>query len=145
MIRGFQNTLILAAALLGILSASASAQTAEDAFGIWYDASTGGHLDILKCGEGLCAKIAMVPAGKEAAKDINNQDPALRDRLLLGMLIMENAYKTGDNLWEGTVYDRASGKLYSGKVQVKTKDTIDIVGCKLQFICRATPLTRVVQ
>ena len=139
MMRQFLSGLFLTASL----ASGAQAQVAEDAFGLWFDASTGGQLEILKCGEGLCAKIAAVPPGKEAAKDINNQDPALRERLLLGLLIMENAQKTDENKWEGTVYDRASGKLYSGKVVVKTKDTVDIVGCKLTIICRATPLTRV--
>jgi uncharacterized protein (DUF2147 family) len=140
MMRHLLSSLLLSAAL----TSGAEAQVAEDAFGLWFDASTGGQLEILKCGEGLCAKIAGVPPGKEGAKDINNQDPALRERLLLGLMIMENAQKTDENKWEGTVYDRVSGKLYSGKVVVKTKDTIEIIGCKMAILCRATPLTRVV-
>ena len=145
MTRALRHMLFLGAALAVMLPVSARAQTADDAFGIWLDPSTGGHLEIAKCGDGLCAKIAMLPPGKEDAKDKYNPDPVLRERPLLGLMIMERAHKTDDNLWEGTVYDRASGKLYSGKVVVKTKDTIDIIGCKLALLCRATPLTRVVQ
>lgn len=145
MTKHFMSSLFLGVTLALATASGAHAQVAEDAFGLWFDASTGGQLEILKCGEGLCAKIAAVPPGKEDARDKNNQDPALQDRLLLGLMIMENASKTDDLKWEGTVYDRASGKLYSGKVVVKTKDTIDIVGCKLSIICRATPLTRVQQ
>lgn len=133
---------LVAAATIGLLSNGAQAQTAEDAFGIWQEAETGGQLEVLKCGEALCAKIAKVPPGKEEAKDVNNEDPAKRDRLLLGMMIMENAAKKDDTTWAGIIYDRERGKSFDATVKAKDKNTLEITGCKLAVLCRTKTLTR---
>ena len=124
-----------------LFSSSALAQTADDAFGLWLDPRTGGHLEVLKCGDRLCAKIAKVIT--QGIKDMNNVDPALRDRPLLGLMIMEGATRADDTTWEGSLYDRSSGKTYSGKVVVKGPDTIEVKGCLMSFICRGNTLTRV--
>jgi uncharacterized protein (DUF2147 family) len=131
---------IAVAAAMAYVSSGARAQTADDAFGLWLDPSTGGYLEVYKCGENLCAKIAKVT--KDGVKDENNVDPAKRDRLLLGLVIIENAYRDGDAAWAGSVYDRTSGKTYSGGVTVKGKDEIEIKGCLMGVICRGQKLTR---
>jgi uncharacterized protein (DUF2147 family) len=120
----------------------ATAQTADDAFGIWLDAATGGSLETYKCGEALCAKIAKVPPGKEEAKDIHNEDPAKRDRLLLGLVIIENAVKNGDSWGGTTIYDRERGKSFDVTVKARDKATLDVTGCKLAVLCKTTTLTR---
>jgi uncharacterized protein (DUF2147 family) len=134
---------LAAAFALAVLSDRAMAQSADDVFGIWLEAETGGHLEVLKCGEALCAKIAMVPPGKEDAKDIHNEDPALRDRLLLGLMIMENAVKKDDTTWAGIIYDRERGKSFDATVRAKDKQTLEITGCKLAVLCKTKTLTRV--
>ncbi|MGQ0671885.1 MAG: DUF2147 domain-containing protein [Hyphomicrobium sp.] len=133
---------LVAAATMGLLSNGAMAQTAEDAFGFWQEPTTGGQLEVLKCGEALCAKIAKVPPGKEDAKDVNNEDPAKRDRPLIGMMIMENAAKKDDTTWAGIIYDRERGKSFDATVKAKDKNTLEITGCKLAVLCRTKTLTR---
>lgn len=125
------------------LSATASlAQTANDVFGNWADAETGGALEVFKCGQALCAKISKVPPGKEAAKDVNNENPALRDRLLLGLVIVENAVLSDDTTWSGVIYDRERGKSFDATLRAKDKNTLEITGCKLAILCKTRTMVR---
>ena len=57
----------LAVLLLGLTMASgrASAQAAEDAFGVWLNPEDQSNVELHKCGEGLCAKITKV-AGRHS-------------------------------------------------------------------------------
>lgn len=134
---------IVAATVLGVLGGTAFAQTAEDAFGQWADAETGGGIEVVKCGEALCAKISKVPPGKEDAKDIHNEDAAKRDRPLLGLMIVENATKKDGAAWTGTIYDRERGQSFAATLVATNKDTLEITGCKLAILCKTRTLTRV--
>ena len=133
---------ISAAVALGFWSLGAFAQTADDVFGQWTDPDTGGGIEISKCGEALCAKISKVPPGKEQAKDVNNEDPAKRDRLLLGLMIIENATKKDDTTWAGIIYDRERGKSFDATLKAKDKNTLEITGCKLAILCKTRTMAR---
>jgi uncharacterized protein (DUF2147 family) len=56
---------------------------------------------------------------------------------------MENAKKSGDNKWAGTLYNRENGKSYSGTVTVKSKEAIDLAGCVAVVLCKSVTWTRV--
>jgi uncharacterized protein (DUF2147 family) len=133
---------IFAAMALGLLSSAAIGQTADDVFGNWNDPETGGGIEVVKCGEALCAKISKVPPGKEDAKDVNNEDPAKRDRPLMGLMIVENAAKTNDTTWSGQIYDRERGKFFDATIKAKDKNTLEITGCKLAILCKTRTMTR---
>ena len=133
---------ISAAAALGLIAGSALGQTADDVFGTWNDPDTGGGIEVAKCGPALCAKINKVPPGKEGAKDANNEDPAKRDRLLLGLMIIENAAKKDDTTWAGVIYDRERGKSFDATLKAKDKNTLEITGCKLAILCKTRTMAR---
>ena len=85
---------------LALACGPASAQTAEDAFGLWLNPENGSNIEFYKCGgEGLCAKITKVTDGQKT--DDKNPDPAKRSQPIVGLVIMENAKKTGANKWSG--------------------------------------------
>jgi uncharacterized protein (DUF2147 family) len=132
-----------AAVLLGLAMASgrASAQAAEDAFGVWLNPENQSNVEFYRCGEGLCAKVTKVSDGQTT--DDKNPDPAKRNRPIVGLVIMEGAKKSGDNKWSGTLYNRADGKSYSGTITVKSKSTLDLSGCVALVVCRTTTWTRV--
>ena len=132
-----------AAVLLGLAMASgrASAQAAEDAFGVWLNPENQSNVEFYRCGEGLCAKVTKVSDGQKT--DDKNPDPAKRNRPIVGLVIMEGAKKSGDNKWSGTLYNRADGKSYSGTITVKSKSTLDLSGCVALVVCRTTTWTRV--
>ena len=133
-------TSAIAAAAIG-LTAPATAQTADDAFGIWRHPENGSHVETYKCGADLCAKIVKVTDGQKT--DDKNPDAAKRSRPVVGLMIMSQAKKTGDNAWSGTLYNRADGGNYSGKITVKSKDTIDLAGCTAVVLCKTVTWTRV--
>ena len=49
-------------------------------------------------------------------KDDKNPDPALRDRLLVGMELLSEYRWTGKR-WEGKIYDPGSGNTYSSRME----------------------------
>ena len=129
---------LLAAALA---CGAASAQSAEDAFGVWLNPENGSNIEFYKCGgDGLCAKITKVTDGQKT--DDKNPDPAKRNRPIVGLVIMENAKKSGVK-WSGTLYNRENGKSYSGTVTVKSKDAVDLAGCVAAVLCRTVTWTRI--
>lgn len=134
------STRLAAAMLLGLTQA-ALAQSADDAFGVWRHPENGSHVEIYKCGDGLCAKIAKVTDGQKT--DDKNPDAAKRARPIVGLVIMQSAKKSGDNAWSGSLYNRADGGTYAGKITVKSKDQIDLSGCTAVVLCKTVTWSRV--
>ena len=62
---------------------------------------------------------------------------------IIGLVIMENAKKSGANKWAGTLYNRENGKSYSGSITIKSKDAVDLSGCVALVLCRAVTWTRI--
>jgi len=138
----FKMTTSALACLLALaLAGSASAQSAEDAFGVWLNPENQSNVEFYKCGDGLCAKITKAVDGQTT--DDKNPDPAKRSRPIVGLVIMQGAKKTGSNTWAGTLYNRADGKSYSGTVTVKSKTALDLSGCVAAIFCKTTTFARV--
>ena len=140
-------TRFLAAAAVGFLTLAleggpASAQSADDAFGLWLNPENGSNIEFYKCGgESLCAKLTKVTDGQKT--DDKNPDPAKRNQPIVGLVIMESAKKTGASKWSGTLYNRENGKSYSGTIAVKSKDAVDLSGCVAAVLCRTVTWTRI--
>jgi uncharacterized protein (DUF2147 family) len=131
----------LVTAAMVMLPGVSSAQTAEDAFGIWRHPENGSHVEMYKCGENLCAKIVKVVDAQKT--DDKNPDASRRNRPLVGLVIMSGAKKTAANSWAGSIYNRADGGTYSGTVTVKSKDALDLAGCTAVILCKTLTWTRV--
>ncbi len=137
---------LMTAAAAGLLTlslggASASAQKAEDAIGVWLNPENGSNVEFYKCGDSVCGKIVKVTDGQQT--DDKNPDPAKRKQPIVGLVIMDGAKKTGDNKWQGKLYNRENGKTYSGTVIVKSKDALDLSGCVAAVLCKTVTWTRV--
>ena len=136
-----QRWLGLAGALLVGLVPMALAQTADDAFGVWKHPENGSHVEMYKCGDGLCAKIVKVADGQKT--DDKNPDAGKRGRPIVGLVIMQGAKRSGDKGWSGSLYNRADGGTYAGKITVKSKDQIDLSGCTAVVLCKTVTWSRV--
>ena len=132
---------IAATSLIALAAGMATAQTAEDAFGTWKHPENGSHVDVYKCGDGMCAKISKVVDGQKT--DDKNPDAAKKTRAIVGLVIMSGAKKTGANEWKGQLYNRADGGTYSGTLVVKSKAAMDLSGCTAVVLCKTTTWTRV--
>ena len=132
-----------AAGLLGVAlgCGPASAQSADDAFGVWLNPENKSHTEFYKCGDGLCAKIVKNVDGQKT--DDQNPDASKKSRPIVGLVIMQGAKKTGANKWAGTLYNRADGKSYSGTLTVKSKDSVELSGCVAAVFCKTTAFSRV--
>jgi uncharacterized protein (DUF2147 family) len=134
-----RKTLVAGAALA--LAATAYAQSADDALGVWENPENKSHTQFYKCGAGVCGKIVRVVDGQKT--DDKNPDPAKRSRPIVGLVIMQGAKKTGPTTWSGQLYNRADGKTYSGTLTVKSKNAVELSGCVAVVFCKTTTFTRV--
>jgi uncharacterized protein (DUF2147 family) len=134
--------LFAAVALLAFAASPASAQKAEDAFGVWEHPDNGSHIRVAKCGGGVCATIVKV---KDPSRtDVKNPDPAKRKRPIKGITIMSGAKKTGEATWEGKLYNTLDGETYNGTLTVVDKTHLKLQGCVLGgLICQGPTWSRV--
>jgi uncharacterized protein (DUF2147 family) len=132
---GFVLALLLAA------THGLAAQTAEDAFGIWQHPDNGSNIEIYRCGNDLCARIVKTTDSQKT--DDKNPEVSKRKTPIIGLVIISGAKKTDARTWTGTLYNRADGGTYAGKITVRTKDAIDLSGCTAVVICKSVTWRRV--
>ena len=107
----------LATVLLLALALPAGAETPSPV-GEWTTEGDKARVRIAACpedAEQLCGVITWSyrPPGAEAGPllDINNQDPALRSRPIIGLPLLQGFTATGPDSWGGgTIYDPEGGK-----------------------------------
>lgn len=65
----------------------------------------------------------------EIKVDLNNPDPSLRERRVLGLEILKGFVSKGKGKWKGgTIYDPTNGKTYKCKMWLDGKDTLKVRG-----------------
>lgn len=72
--------------------------------------------------------------------DVQNPNPALRHRKILGMDVLEKLkYDPANKSWEdGTIYDATSGRIYSSAISMNKDRTLKVTGYwKFKFIGRS--------
>ena len=99
-------------------------------------------VDIAPCGERLCGRIARVLAtGPDVpATDVNNPDPALRSRPLLGLVTL-SGFVRRNGKWAGSAYDPKTGRSYRSTLQLEPGGSLKLTGCVL-FVCKSRRWTR---
>jgi uncharacterized protein (DUF2147 family) len=109
----------------------AAADAMTDVIGRWRDSDGESEIDIHRCGSALCGAIVW------PRTDAVNPDPALRQRSLLGLRVL-NGFKPepAAAVLSGTGYNPADGHSYKTKLELKSRTTLSIKGCVLGgFIC----------
>lgn len=117
---------------------SASAQPGGDPSGTWLTES-GSKVRVARCGSGYCGTLASTTG---SGLDVNNPDPALKARKLVGVQILSTTSPTADG-FEGTLYNPNDGKTYSGSMTPKGADHLAVSGCVLRVLCKSQTWTRV--
>lgn len=95
-----------------------------------------GVIEIGRCGATMCGKLVRIlKAEPNAPKtDVNNSDPALRSRPILGMPILSGFTDAGKD-WRGRIYDPRNGKMYKSIVSRNGDGTLKVQGC-IAFLCQ---------
>jgi uncharacterized protein (DUF2147 family) len=132
---------LFALGLLSLLLVPSQAAAAEP-YGVWRHPDNGSLVRMYECGSGLCAKI--IEVRESGRKDVHNPDPAKRSRPVEGIVIMNGAQKTGEDTWEGQLYNTQNGKTYSGVITVQGPKTLELEGCVLGgLLCQGVTWSRV--
>lgn len=113
---------------LFLLSISLFASSSADAIlGEWLSQEKDGKIMIFKQGDQYFGKISW---GKiPGKKDTKNPDEKLRNKDLVGAVILKNFKFTGSSWENGTIYDPNSGKTYDCILKIRDGNkTLDIRG-----------------
>jgi uncharacterized protein (DUF2147 family) len=107
------------------------AQAGEPVTGRWVTEEKDAVVAITACGKAMCGTIdrfLVAPPQGLDQRDINNPEPKLRTRKLLGMPILTSFVADGD-LWRGRIYDPKSGKSYRSILRRKSPTVLEVKGC----------------
>ena len=141
------RALIGLAALAAAGPAAATAEPPDAAFGQWLTADGMAHVAIAPCSDNpahACGAVTWLkdPVG-HPTRDINNPDAALRQRPLVGVLVIREMTNQGPGRWVGgKIYDAETGKTYDGKLKALSANRLQVTGCVL-MVCQDRTWTRV--
>lgn len=117
--------------ILATVAIATSAQAAAPITGRWVTQEKDGVVEIYACGDSMCGKLAKflkTPPGGSAQKDVNNSNPALRNRPLLGINLL-SGFKAEGNEWKGSIYDPRRGKTFRSVVYKGKSGNLVVKGC----------------
>lgn len=136
-------------ALFGFFTAAVGAAPAMALFaaqpiaGRWMTKEKDSVVTIAKCGATYCGRLTqylVTPPGGADQKDVNNPNPKLRTRKLLGVALL-SGFKADGDVWRGTIYDPRNGKSYRSVLKRKSDTVLEVKGCIGPF-CQAQNWTR---
>lgn len=137
-----------------LTTTTAFAAGPDDILGLWNTAGGDSRLELFKCANKICGKIVWLkvpkyidsadgPIGKIKV-DRKNPDPAVRNRPILGLQVMQGLTARSGNRWDsGKCYDPESGRSYKCKMQLASPERLNIRGyIGISLIGRNFSLTR---
>jgi uncharacterized protein (DUF2147 family) len=128
---------LTAAVLVGVTTLA----RAQDPTGLWRTKAGTYQYRIEPCGKALCVFLAWVA---DNVRDVNNPDPAKRDRRVIGTIVVADGAPDGPNRWKGHGYWFRNGNTYAGTAELIDSNTLKASGCILGgLICGSTNLYRV--
>ncbi len=135
-----------AAALAGLMVATGNGMAGSDPSGIWRMASGKVTVKLAPCGNAFCGTVVGLkrPLDKHGRpkRDKENPNPSLRERPVIGLMIMANMVPTGDNRWDGTIYNPDDGKSYRSNLKLQNTNLMKVEGCVSVF-CKTMKFIRV--
>jgi len=110
------------------LFAQSSIPNSSDAIsGEWVNVAKDAKFEIFKSANKYFGKITW-GTGVDS-KDSKNPDPKLRNRDLVGLVILQDFVFEGKNTWsDGTIYDPKDGKTYSCKLTLTSINKLNVRG-----------------
>ena len=109
---------------------------ANDIAGNWRIQNKKVVVRIGPCGDSWCGKVTkiLVPLPYRKSHDLNNPDPVLRGRSIIGISILSKLERDDDE-WRGEIYDPVHGKTYRSVVWRDGPDTLKVKGC-IAILCK---------
>ncbi len=132
----------LLAALIILLilapSAGAAGLSGNAILGLWEVEEGDGRIEIFRCGDKYCGRIAWLKEPNYPADDrggmggkplVDRENPSreLRNRPQMGLRIMDGYTFRGDNRWDdGTIYNPENGKSYKSTLSLVSSDRLKL-------------------
>lgn len=128
--------MIRASFIAGAMLLAVPAFAATPIAGRYVTEDGSGLIEIGRCGATVCGRLVRILKSEPNAPktDVNNSDPALRSRPVLGMPIL-SGFTDGGKDWRGRIYDPRNGKSYKSIVSRNGDGTLKVQGC-IAFICQ---------
>ena len=105
---------------------------ADAVVGTWRTSEGKAIVEIFKCEESYCGRIVWLREPLKEGKpvlDDKNPDETLRERPVLGMVLLHGFVYDEDYLWTGgTVYDPESGDAYSARMTLVGEEELELRG-----------------
>lgn len=113
--------------LVGMANTSNAQSKGDVIIGEWINQKKDAKFLIYKLEDKYFGKVIWGTGDQK--KDYKNPNPKLRDREVIGLVILNNFVFDGDDTWEeGTIYDPREGKTYSCKLTLKGKNQLNVRG-----------------
>lgn len=114
--------------LTAFMALVSNAQNGSDAIlGKWSNEAKDANFEIYKEGGKYFGKI--ISGSGDETKDVNNPNTNLRDREIIGLVMLQDFVFDGKSAWvDGSIYDPREGKTYSCKITPKSKNQINVRG-----------------
>lgn len=116
---------------IAALCAATPLFAAQPVEGKWLTEERDAVITIGDCGNTVCGRITkflVTPPQGADQRDVNNKNPKLRSRKLLGMPVLSGFTEDGDE-WRGQIYDPKSGKTYRSVIRRVNASTLEVKGC----------------
>jgi uncharacterized protein (DUF2147 family) len=102
--------------------------SADAIMGQWLTEDKKGHVRVTRQNDGTYIGVLTWAAPGAPPKDVNNKDPKLRDRAMLGIVLMWHLRYTGGEYVDGYIYDPENGDTYTMKATLEGNDTLKLRG-----------------
>ena len=125
---------LAAAVVAAALCLATPAAFGADVSGIWLTQASDAKVRVGRCGGGLCGTVVWLrePIDSATGKpqvDDKNENPALRNRRIIGIPLFIGMRAAGPNKWSGRIYNADDGKTYASTVTYQDGDKLDVQGC----------------
>jgi uncharacterized protein (DUF2147 family) len=144
------NIKLACAVVVSVFVGTSAVAAQQRLTGTWLTEDKSSHIQFLACGTNDCGQIVWFqdPNDPETGKpwrDKFNPDDAQKRRPLLGLAMITGLKLSGENQWQGNLYNPLDGKTYAGRFQIVSADRLQLKGCVLAgLICQTEVWTRVV-
>ena len=112
--------------------------SAPSPVGLWKTPVENGRIRVDRCGDALCGYVADSDTlrRKPDQADIRNHDPALRNRPIMGLLVMK-LNPLGPGRWgAGWIYDPRNGGTFTAKIAMAPDGRLRLTGCLAPLLCQ---------
>jgi uncharacterized protein (DUF2147 family) len=101
---------------------------AEAILGEWLTEDKKGHVRVTKQNDGTYIGVLTWAAPAAPPKDVNNKDPKLRDRPMLGIILMWHLRYDDGEYVDGYIYNPENGATYTMKADLLSRDSLKLRG-----------------